>query len=1374
MAEVKNTFLQSKMNKDLDSRLLPNGQYRNAQNININKSEGPDAGAIENIISNLYITNFGIVDTTAEIIGRYFDEVNERIYVFITNYNDASIDLLSNNSASFNSTDVSSSEIDVTSCLAYYDFASGDTEILLYGSWLNFSKTHPIININLIENLLFFTDNRNQPRKINVDSAINNPYDLTVLPSYNNPYYINEDQISVAKYYPYNPIALVGVEEVLSLNQTVAGSGYTVGATLNATNVTGSGSGLTLIITSANGNATIGNAGSGYVTGNIVEAPLTIGQPSPAARYTVVVGSTAGMQDVTSELLPQAETVTVTSGGTYAVGSNIAVTSTSTNLVNWVGSTIKLKTSSGVPTIPDGTRVTSITNTGGQNYNIVLTKEVVFIASDEIYLGANPVYDPNFLGDEDYLTDKFIKFAYRFKFDDNEYSLISTFTEECFIPKQDGYFLGGPFSLDGNLAKDPQRTFESTIVSFMENKVDEITFRLQAPDKTDGNQMTWQESVDLLKIDSIDIIYSDSDGNSFKIIDTIKKDKIQTFTGKTYLYKYKSQKPIRVLPESDVVRTSDKVPIRARTQETAGNRIIYGNFTGSLGRPAELDYNVQIDEKFADVNSGGGLEIATEPKLRIEYPNHTVKQNRNYQVGVILVDRYGRQSDVILSSNDSDSFVSGFGGSTIYHPYRSSNQRLSTFVGNNRTDVWPGDSIKVLFNNVIPETDSTNGYAGLYSSTNPLGWYSYKIVVKQQEQEYYNVYLPGIVNGFPRNSITATNNVVDADQYDDANAHVVLFSDNINKIPRDLQEVGPEQKEFRASEPLYGRLTPGRNRNAVQFYPEITPDIATVIGTYADLNLDKTKNGGEWTTATAAISPFYTVAGNKIASQPTENIDFQNNSNSLIAQISTKKAIGLVGGIEPAGQQGGVVPATNIAFNQNSGLAVYETEPVFSNLDIFYETNTSGRISSLNTSILAGDTVTPVSLQPLNFNYSEDEGPLSAVSSDFYPLANAGVILNNPNTTCTIVGPTSSFNNFEVVAGSATNSFKIRTKSGVYNWYGSSSHISNNYRFDFVVTNVDGSGNTLSSNITVLPPNLLANAQPGWVDNGGSLGPPTTGNTPYTGVFPNGTGFNITYAPHTGFFNGTSPSNDPFPSWSALAFSGNTWNELVALNGFNGSAGDGSSGNIPFYIKNQLLWVPTKVEFYWTGKPGGAAYEEFSPNTTNSINPFQFQGAPYSGDITLNTVEKLAGMSIYSNQAYSNVPETVFHRLRALNHSATTLDPYNSNGTPVNNPLGSVAQYVYPAQPWTGAGTSPNAGNPVYGLSTGQSGAFSPSEQGKPTLYRITLEVRDEAGSSGFLSRELQLEFYVTPNSFISNNLTQTASGGGGGGGNQGDNSESG
>ena len=33
MAEIKNTFIKAKMNKDLDDRLVPPGEYRNAQNI---------------------------------------------------------------------------------------------------------------------------------------------------------------------------------------------------------------------------------------------------------------------------------------------------------------------------------------------------------------------------------------------------------------------------------------------------------------------------------------------------------------------------------------------------------------------------------------------------------------------------------------------------------------------------------------------------------------------------------------------------------------------------------------------------------------------------------------------------------------------------------------------------------------------------------------------------------------------------------------------------------------------------------------------------------------------------------------------------------------------------------------------------------------------------------------------------------------------------------------------------------------------------------------------------------------------------------------------------------------------------------------------
>ena len=50
MPQTINTFIKSRMNKDLDDRLLSNGEYRDAQNINVSRSEVEDVGALENVL----------------------------------------------------------------------------------------------------------------------------------------------------------------------------------------------------------------------------------------------------------------------------------------------------------------------------------------------------------------------------------------------------------------------------------------------------------------------------------------------------------------------------------------------------------------------------------------------------------------------------------------------------------------------------------------------------------------------------------------------------------------------------------------------------------------------------------------------------------------------------------------------------------------------------------------------------------------------------------------------------------------------------------------------------------------------------------------------------------------------------------------------------------------------------------------------------------------------------------------------------------------------------------------------------------------------------------------------------------------------------
>ena len=95
MAEARNSFIKSKMNRDLDARLVPPGEYRDAQNVSVSKSEGADVGSLENVLGNISLTDFGLTSTNIDTIGFFMDINNNRIFLFMTNYVDNSSDQLS-------------------------------------------------------------------------------------------------------------------------------------------------------------------------------------------------------------------------------------------------------------------------------------------------------------------------------------------------------------------------------------------------------------------------------------------------------------------------------------------------------------------------------------------------------------------------------------------------------------------------------------------------------------------------------------------------------------------------------------------------------------------------------------------------------------------------------------------------------------------------------------------------------------------------------------------------------------------------------------------------------------------------------------------------------------------------------------------------------------------------------------------------------------------------------------------------------------------------------------------------------------------------------------------------------------------------------
>jgi hypothetical protein len=94
MPDIKHNFTGGKMNKDLDERLVPNGQYRDAMNVQVSTSEDSDVGTIQNILGNIEgctydnnnpnpipsYPNLGGSALTAKTVGSISDEKNDTLY----------------------------------------------------------------------------------------------------------------------------------------------------------------------------------------------------------------------------------------------------------------------------------------------------------------------------------------------------------------------------------------------------------------------------------------------------------------------------------------------------------------------------------------------------------------------------------------------------------------------------------------------------------------------------------------------------------------------------------------------------------------------------------------------------------------------------------------------------------------------------------------------------------------------------------------------------------------------------------------------------------------------------------------------------------------------------------------------------------------------------------------------------------------------------------------------------------------------------------------------------------------------------------------------------------------------------------------------
>ena len=271
-----------------------------------------------------------------------------------------------------------------------------------------------------------------------------------------------------------------------------------------------------------------------------------------------------------------------------------------------------------------------------------------------------PLYSPKI--DLDYdsavdvsnnIQDKFIYFSYRYKYKDNQYSSLSPFSSVAFH--------ANGFAYD-------YYTGDNKGMLNKYNKVN-ITFDT-------GDQF----------VEEIQALYFDTYSLNVYIVDNYNKADIGINDNYRYTIDFSANKIYTPLESSEVTRLFDNVPLTAKAQDIIGNRLLYGNYV-----------------QFRDIVNATGNKIIPDYLLSLETeaittePKKTFRSDRDYEVGIIYTDEYGRMTTALTSKKN-----------TLYIPPINSDT---------------ANSIRLTLNNEPP-----------YWATN------YRFAIKQAQGDYYNIF----------------------------------------------------------------------------------------------------------------------------------------------------------------------------------------------------------------------------------------------------------------------------------------------------------------------------------------------------------------------------------------------------------------------------------------------------------------------------------------------------------------------------------------------------------------------------------------------------------------------------------------------------------
>jgi len=590
MPEIKNMFQKGVMNKDLDERLVPNGQYRDAMNVQVSTSESSEVGTVQNILGNIRVED--IVGEQFKCVGAVADEKNDVLYWFITSPTVDAIVEYRNDSTNQST----------NTCIPILVDRNKDV--------LKFNSSNLITGINIIDNLLFWTDDINEPKKINIDTfklnfTINNYTDLDT----HSQMFVNgdpvgdvtEDHITVIRKRPqkaptvklsetslqpiyrtyYNPLPANTTQQGFDLH----------GASIGSTNDNFLQTAPPIAPVVRELQIITSNTTDPYIQGDIILLLLSDASGNLPQTYNVKM-------KVTGPLVP------ITIFGIVQLGFQIPY-----EILEIEGSY------------------------DPQLYHLDVIKEV----------DTEPIFEK-----------ELIRFGTRYKYADGEYSAFSPFTQPVFFAGAFGF----------HPTRDPYNlAMENTTISLkLENLIptDTPDGVVQLDILFKKERSTTIYSVDSIKINDPAPNYfnQNTDKTILKTTYPVTGSTQADFPNHTEQHSYNTKGEYEVtveniyaaLPDNQMLRPWDNVPRKALAQEITGNRVVYANYL----------QNYNLTDELGDVTKPlitPGYEdrdvLGVQPAFSNSVGKRSIKSLRKYYLGIVYGDEYGRETPVFTSKDAS-------------------------------------------------------------------------------------------------------------------------------------------------------------------------------------------------------------------------------------------------------------------------------------------------------------------------------------------------------------------------------------------------------------------------------------------------------------------------------------------------------------------------------------------------------------------------------------------------------------------------------------------------------------------------------------------------------------------------------------------------